>query len=110
MKKRLLQLALAAAGLLHNVSASYGGARNKTTVTTDNVPLPEDYISRSATIDVRQPLFNLDAWARYKQGKAQSAYAAAQFDSKAQDVIVRVTGAYIEALFKEDQVTLARAE
>lgn len=102
--------ALGLSGLLPNVSASYSGSRNKTTVTTDNVPLPEDYISRSATIDVRQPLFNLDAWARYKQGKAQSAYAAAQFDSKAQDVIVRVTGAYIEALFKEDQVTLARAE
>lgn len=52
----------------------------------------------------------MDGIARYKQGVAQSAYAAAQFDSQAQEVIMRVLSAYLEVLFKEDQLALAKVE
>ena len=102
--------ALGLSGLLPNVSGSYSGSRNHTTINELGKTIPEDYISRSATVQVRQTLFSLDALARYKQGVAQSEYATAQFDSKQQDLILRVVGAYVEALFKEDQLALAEAE
>jgi protease secretion system outer membrane protein len=92
------------------VSGAYSGSRNHTTVQTFGKERPEDYLSRSATIQVRQPLFSLDAWARYKQGTAQSEYAEAQFASQQQEVIMRVVGAYVEVLFKEDQARQAQAE
>ncbi|MYM35552.1 TolC family outer membrane protein [Duganella sp. FT94W] len=66
-----------------------------------------EYISRSTVLQLRQPLFSLDAVARYKQGKAQSEYSDFRFALSAQELIGRVTGAYMDALYAEDQVALA---
>jgi protease secretion system outer membrane protein len=96
--------------LLPSVVGNYGGSQNRTTLSIGNTEMPRDYISRSATVQVRQPVFSLDSLARYKQGVAQSSYAAAQFDFQAQEVILRVVGAYVEVLFKEDQLALAKIE
>ncbi|WP_446033169.1 TolC family outer membrane protein [Rugamonas brunnea] len=101
---------LGRSNLLPNISGSYSGNRNNTTVEQQGHIFPEDYISRSATVQVRQSLFNLDGWARYKQGVAQSEYGEAQFASRQQEVITRLVSAYVDALFKEDQVALAKAE
>ncbi|MDT1893606.1 type I secretion protein TolC, partial [Acinetobacter baumannii] len=68
------------AGLLPNVSASHSVNRNisdRTQMTTDIIGRPtvrEDqprYISRSSTVQLRQPILNLDAFVRYRQGKVQ---------------------------------------
>jgi protease secretion system outer membrane protein len=61
-------------------------------------------------VQVRQPVVSLDALARYKQGKAQSAYSASQFDSQQQEVIVRVANAYFDVLFQQEQLALAKVE
>ncbi len=97
-------------GLLPSVSGSYSGSRNNTTIEAGTQVVQRKYISRNATVQVRQSLFNLDALARYKQGVAQSEYSAHQFATQEQQVILRVAGAYFEVLFKQDQVALAEVE
>nr|WP_315214018.1 TolC family outer membrane protein [uncultured Duganella sp.] len=101
---------LGLSNLLPNVAGAWSGSQNRTTLTQGSFSVPRDYISRSATVQVRQTLFNLDGWARYKQGVAQSKYAAAQFDSQKQEVIFRVVNAYLDVLFKRDLLELARVE
>lgn len=101
---------LGRSALLPSVSINYSGSQNRNTIEYFGKSQPQDYNSRNATLQVRQPVFSLDAWARYKQGKAQSEQAEAQFASQTQEVIMRVVSAYLEALLKEDQLALARTE
>ncbi len=101
---------LGRSNLLPSASAAYSASQNRTTVEQLGITVPRDYISRNATVQVRQPLFNVDAYARYKQGIAQSNYAEAVFDSQSQEVILRVSQAYFDALLKETQVSLAKVE
>jgi protease secretion system outer membrane protein len=102
---------LGRAGLLPSVSASHGANKvDNLTESAGRTLRDERYISRSTVVQVRQPLFAMDALARYRQGVAQTSYAAAQFQSQEQTVILRVAEAYFDALFQADQVALARAE
>jgi protease secretion system outer membrane protein len=68
------------------------------------------YISRSSVVQVRQPILNLDAITRYRQGKVQSAQGEAQFEANTNEVALRVVGAYCDALFADDQVALSRVQ
>ncbi|AKU25120.1 type I secretion protein TolC [Massilia sp. NR 4-1] len=101
---------LGRSNLLPNVSGSFSGSQNRNTLTIGKTDMPRDYISRSSTLQVRQPLFNLDGFARYKQGVAQANYADMQYLSQSQEVILRVTGAYFDVLLKKDQLALAEAQ
>ena len=103
------------AGLLPNVQGSYSASRNKVDLEAPSFTgrlqtTHPEYISRSAAITLRQTLFNMDAWARYKQGKAQVGYSAENFAGRAQELIVRVVGAYVDALFASEQVRIATAQ
>ncbi|MFP5393476.1 MAG: TolC family outer membrane protein, partial [Gammaproteobacteria bacterium] len=105
---------LGRAGLLPNVGINYQAQRNRSDLTNeiggkDLVTHPE-YISRSAGITLRQPLLNMEAIARYRQGKVQTEQSAAQFDTRGAEMIVRVAGAYLDVLLAEDTLTLARAQ
>lgn len=102
---------LGRSGLLPSVSASHSVNKvdNDTEVAGRQVR-DERYLSRSTTFQVRQPLFNMDALARYRQGVAQTNYASAQYESQEQTVILRVAEAYFDALFQADQVALAKVE
>lgn len=101
--------------LLPNVSASYANSKNRADVDAVNIlgnrslTHPE-YYSRQASVQVRQALFNMDSWARYKQGLAQSDYATAMFESRRQELILRLAAAYTEALFATEQVRLAEVQ
>jgi protease secretion system outer membrane protein len=107
---------LGLSNLLPNISGSWSGSQNRDTLTdrsaqvTNGVTVPRDFISRSATVQLRQSLFNLDGWARYKQGKAQSKYGQSQFDSQQQEVIYRVVSAYLDVLYKQELLSLAKVE
>jgi len=109
---------LGRSNLLPQVSASWSATRNIADVTTiydtkdGPVPVPTQprYISRSRAVQLRQPILNLDGLVRYQQGKVQAAQGAKQFEASTSDVIVRVIGAYADALFAEDQVTLSRVQ
>lgn len=107
------------AGLLPNVSASHSVNRNisdRTQMTTDIIGRPtvrEDqprYISRSSTVQLRQPILNLDAFVRYRQGKVQDRQSAQALEAGTDEVAVRVAQAYMDALFAEDQVALSKVQ
>lgn len=102
---------LGRSALLPSVSGNYSKTQNRNTETYfSGAKAAQDYQSLNATVQVRQTVFSLDAWARYKQGAAQSEQAEAQFASQQQEVILRLVGSYLDALLKEDQLALMIAE
>ncbi|MBC3873044.1 TolC family outer membrane protein [Undibacterium flavidum] len=103
------------AGLLPQAQYGYSLTRNKGEsvsppnlfgVTRSNL----DYLSTSKSVSVRQTLFNLDSYARFKQGVVQTKYSAAQFDARSKELMSRVLTAYVEAKFAEDQLNLFKAQ
>jgi protease secretion system outer membrane protein len=101
--------------LLPNLQASYSANRNRVDLEAPNflgqvTTTHPEYISRSAAVTLRQTLFNMDAWARYKQGQAQSSYSEENFAGRAQELITRVVGAYADALFANEQVRISTAQ
>ncbi len=103
--------AIGRAALLPSVSASYNFSKNDADRTIGTQPPANlNYTSRVATIQLRQPLFNLDAWQRYQGGKVQANFSEAKFAGDAQNLISRLTVAYLTALLTEDQLRLAVAQ
>ncbi len=100
---------LGRANLLPSVTGSYNKNKNRADIMANRRLTHPEYNSKAANVSLRQAIFNLDAYARFKQGQAQTSQAGAQFDAQAQELILRVVGAYIEALFTDDQVALATA-
>ena len=106
---------LGRAGLLPNVSASYSASRNRADIDAldalgrKSLTHP-NYISRSAIVQLRQPIVNLEAIARYRQGVTQTKQSAAQFEANTGEVVLRVVGAYADALFADDQLALAQVQ
>jgi len=105
------------ASLLPTISASYSQSKNKSDReiinASTNVTLSkftQDYDSHAASITMRQPLFNLEALARYHQGASQSDFSDAVFSGRSRELIVRVVGAYADAQYAEDQLALATAQ
>lgn len=103
--------AISRAGLLPSVSASYNYGKNNADRSINGVPLDKpQYDSKVATLSVRQPLFNLDAWQRYKGGQSQVNFSDTKLAADAQDLILRLSAAYLDALLAEDQLKLAIAQ
>ena len=106
--------AIGRSGLLPNIQYTYATSKNKAETTSPNffgrptTTYPE-YTSLSNSISLRQPLFNLDAFARYRQGIAQTNYSDAQFAGRRQDLMIRLVRAYAETKYSEDQLTLQMA-
>lgn len=107
--------ALGRAGLLPSVSGNYSKSKNHADVTAPGpfgkeVETHPVYTSRVASIGLRQALINFDALARYKQGAAQADLSTALFQARNQELVLRVVGAYVDALYAFDQVRLAQAQ
>jgi protease secretion system outer membrane protein len=99
------------AGLLPSLSASVSGGRNSSDITRGTTPTyRDDYTSKSQVLQLRQTVVNFDALARYKQGVLQSEAAETSLLSEKQQVALRVMGAYVEVLFKQDQLAVAKSE
>ncbi len=69
-----------------------------------------NYNSRGATLQLRQPLFNKQKMAEYRQGEYQADYGVAVFDGKAQDAAVKLAGRYFDVLLAHETVTLSMAK
>lgn len=69
-----------------------------------------NYNSRGATLQLRQPLFNKQKMAEYRQGEYQAEYGVAVFDGKAQDAAVKLTGRYFDVLLAHETVELSMAK
>ncbi len=123
---------LGRAGLLPNISANYSKNKNRAEIATikhlepvgitstepavepDSAKTlasvsPEDrrYSSLSTSIQLRQSLFNLEAWARYRIGISQTQASDAQFIARSQDLILRLASLYSTAKYNEDQLAQA---
>jgi protease secretion system outer membrane protein len=105
---------LGRAGLLPSVTANYAYNKNRAAVEQDGAQGPTqsqpEYASRSGGVQLRQPLFNLEAVARYQQGIAQTKMSAAQFSLRGQELVLRVVGAYLDVLLARDELALAQAQ
>jgi outer membrane protein, protease secretion system len=102
---------LGRSNLLPSLSANYAKNKNRADITQPTL-LGEStthpaYTSSSGGIQLRQPLLNLDGFARYNQGVAQTNYSDAIFSARAQDLVIRLMSAYAEAKYAEDQLALA---
>lgn len=101
---------LGRAALLPSAGVSYGYSSNSAESTQSingaRFTRPLDYDSKVLSVSVRQPIFSLEAFARYKQGGMQSDYSDAIFAAKSQDLMVRVVSAYLETLAAGDQLRL----
>ena len=112
------QAIVARAGLLPNVSASYNFSRNvadQTTIQQTPLGIAETtrhprYLSRSTTVQLRQPILNLDAYYRYRQGKVQAAQGLEALEAGTDEVALRVARAYMDVLFAQDQVALSKVQ
>ena len=103
------------AQLLPNLSASASRNRNALESTEPNflgkpVTTDRNYNSSSAALTLRQPLFRKYQIADYRQAQAQVEDANAILEREVQNVAVRVSGAYFEALLTAEQLTLVLAE
>jgi outer membrane protein, protease secretion system len=102
------------ANLLPNISASYAYNRNNSDLTTAGNGLSRDetrnYNSENGVIQLRQPLINLESWARYRQGSLQTALSDMQFAARKQELIQRFFGLYAQANYAEDVLALSIAQ
>lgn len=102
------------AGLLPQIQYSYTTSKNKgetiTPILTTHLVKHLDYSSLTRNVTLRQTLYSTDAYARFEQGVTQTQLSEVQFDAKSKDLILRVTNAYIEAKFAEDQHRLITAQ
>lgn len=107
--------ALGRAGLRPSIQYSYTTSENRAETTSPNFlgqpsTTHPEYTSVSNSLSLRQPLFNLEAAARYRQGIAQTRYSDAQFASRSQDLMIRLVARYAEAKYAEDQLALDTAQ
>ena len=102
------------ANLLPNISANYAYNRVNSDITTTGNGFSRDetrnYNSEYGAIQLRQPLINLENWARYRQGNLQTALSDKQFASRKQELIKRFFGLYANANYAEDILDLSIAQ
>jgi protease secretion system outer membrane protein len=109
------RLPQARAQLMPNVSASLGRNNNKLSSTTPNFLGQEQttdsaYGSSNKTVTIRQPLFRSYLVAQYRQATALVADVNASLAQDEQNLAVRVSGAYFEAMLTHEQLAMVLAQ
>ena len=72
--------------------------------------LIDEYNSNNYSGTISQPLFRLDKWFKFKQGKALSEGSAAEFAFQQQETMIRVASSYFNVLNAIDSLNAAKAE
>lgn len=70
----------------------------------------QQYRSYSGSVTLTQPLFDYEAYARYKAGVAQTLMSDERYRGKLLDLAVRVVNAYIEVAYSTEQIALLSAQ
>ena len=109
------RLPQARAGLLPQVSASAGRSNNNLDTTAPNilgtpVTTNDQYFSDNRTVQLRQPLLNMQRWQQFQQAKSVVEEVEANLERDLQNLVVRVAGAYFEALMAGEQLELVQAQ
>jgi protease secretion system outer membrane protein len=102
--------AIGRAGVLPSLSGNFSINHNEQDISREGISTHRSYESQTATVQLRQPLINLGAFAGYKQGVSKTNQSNAEFSNQGQELILRVVGAYIDAKFAEDKLALATAQ
>jgi len=99
-------LGQARAGLLPNVSVTTNRVQNDRTVNG----APQNFDSSGYTLSVRQPLFNLERFAEFRQARAEVRKTEAEHSAARQELITRLATLYFDVLSASDTLKLAQAE
>ena len=95
------------AGLLPSLNISGSTAWNEYRL---EETLLDEYNSNNYSGTLQQPLFRLDKWFQFRQGKALSESAAAEFAYQQQETMIRVATSYFNVLNAMDSLNAAKAE
>lgn len=104
------------AALLPKVNASYYTASNYSKQWGAAYSGGPNYINTSQYPSdyggafLNQPLFSLEAIAKWKQGAAQADAARAKFVFNSQELLIRVLQSYLDVLYANDQLSYQRTE
>lgn len=109
------RLPQARAQMLPNLSANLSRTNNRLESTTPDFlgrdqTTQRDYPSSNKTLALRQPLYRPQLAAQYRQARAQVDDAEAVLNAAEQNLAVRVSGAYFEAMLTHDQLALVQAQ
>ena len=102
--------------VLPKIAAQYNQSANRATQwgaqytggpqTSTNWSYPSNY----SYVQLTQPIFSLEAFARWRQGVAQADFSQSKFIFNTQDLLIRVLQAYTDLLFSQDQLQFQTAE
>lgn len=106
---------MAYAQLLPNLSSNLSRNKNDTNSAVPGflgttVNNSYEYFSSTYALVLRQPLYRKYNFAQYQQAQSQVVSAEASLDRSLQDLLVRLSGAYFEALMAQDQLALVLAQ
>lgn len=102
---------IASARLRPNIALAASGSNNNARVSTSGGAMQNrDYSSHNATLTLRQPLYDREAWAAFRQGQSRGAASEALFRLREQELVLRVAEAYTQALLAQDDVRLIEAQ
>ncbi len=109
------KLPQARAGLMPQISASASRNDNNLSSTSPNllgtpVTTTDQYFSDNRSIQLRQPIVNMQRWLQFEQAKSIVEEAEANLERDLQNLVVRVAGAYFEALLADEQLELVLAQ
>ena len=109
------RLPQAKAQLLPTVTANVGKNTNDLNTTAPNLlgqatTTNDKYLSDNRTLQLRQPLVNMQRWLQFEQAKSLVNEAEATLDREYQNLVVRVAGAYFETLMADEQLDLVLAQ
>jgi outer membrane protein/protease secretion system outer membrane protein len=111
----LERLPQARSQLLPLVSANFGRNQNQLSTTSVNIlgnasVSRDDYFSFNQSLTLRQPLFNLPRYFQYKQAQDLVQESHANYEREVQNLVVRVGGAYMEALLASESLKLVEVQ
>ena len=102
--------AIGQAGLLPQINATAYYNKVNGTQHQNSLENDLDYDSKGASVRLRQPLFNKQKMAEYRQGQQRADYSNAVFDAKSQDAAVRLAESYFDVLLASETITLAKSK
>ncbi|WP_044871393.1 TolC family outer membrane protein [Pseudomonas sp. LFM046] len=105
---------LGKAGLLPNINATAYWKRVDGTSEQDvlgrTIESDLKYDSQGGVVELRQPLFNKQRMAEYRQGKDRTLFSDAVFDAKTQESAVSLATRYFSVLLALETIDLARVK
>lgn len=98
------------AALLPQLSISALAGRSEQEVVSNAIDLKQPYGTNQWKVNASQAIFNYQAWSQVQQARATVKAALATFNDEAQNLILRVSKAYLGLLLSRDTLNFAEAK